>query len=85
MTTLNDRTIGVYELKAKLSSVLEEVLAGHIITVTRHGHPIASIQPVVQTTREQRLAAIERMRENRKGRTLGMSAKDAINEGRRFV
>ena len=85
MTILNDRTIGVYELKAKLSSVLEEVLAGHIITVTRHGHQIASIQPVVQTTREQRLAAIERMRENRKGRTLGMSAKEAINEGRRFV
>lgn len=77
------RTIGVYELKATLSSVLEEVLAGHVVTVTRHGHPIASIQPITQTTREQRLAAIERMRENRKEVTLGMNAKDAIAEGRR--
>ena len=38
-------TVGVYDLKANLSSVLEEVMAGRIVTITRHGHPIASIQP----------------------------------------
>ena len=84
MTATAKRTIGVYELKAHLSSVLEDVIAGHIITVTRHGHPIASIQPIRQSTREQRIAAFERMRKAREGRYLGMPFKDAIAEGRRY-
>ena len=83
MTATEAHTIGVYDLKTHLSSVLEDVMAGHIVTVTRHGHPIATIQPISQSTREQRVAAFERMRAARQGRTLGMPFKDAIAEGRR--
>lgn len=83
MTSVTERTIGVYDLKTHLSSVLEEVLAGTTITVTRHGHAIAVIQPVTQSTREQRAEAFRRMRQARRGRTLGMSPKEAITEGRR--
>lgn len=36
-----------------------------------------------QSTRDQRLAAFERMRAARQGRTLGMPVKDAVAEGRR--
>ena len=75
-------TVGVYDLKANLSSVLEEVMAGRIVTITRHGHPIASIQPLAATSRGERLAALERLRTQRQGRRLGMTSREAIEAGR---
>jgi prevent-host-death family protein len=77
-----DGTVGVYELKAHLSSVLEEVLAGRVVTITRHGHPIASLQPVAVTGRRERLRAVEQMRALREGRLLGMSPRAAVEDGR---
>ena len=79
----DDGTIGVYDLKVHLSSVLEEVLAGRIVTVTRHGHPIALLQPVKASTAAERRRAVDRLRSARRGRSLGMPAKDAIAAGRR--
>jgi len=78
----DDLTIGVFDLKAQLSAVLEEVTAGHVYTVTRHGHPIARITPITTSTIDERRAAAERMRNARRGRTLGMPAKEAIAQGR---
>lgn len=51
-------SIGVYDLKNKLSAVLEEVLAGKEVTVTKHGRPIARIAPVTAPGLEDRLAAV---------------------------
>jgi prevent-host-death family protein len=83
MSTLPDElTIGVFDLKAQLSAVLEDVTAGQVYTVTRHGHPIARISPVSASTVEERRAAAARMRKARAGRTLGMPMKDAISQGR---
>ena len=39
-------TVGVRELKARLSHHLKRVKAGHSVTVTDRGRPIARIQPV---------------------------------------
>jgi prevent-host-death family protein len=39
------KTIGIYELKAHLSRVLDEVEAGARVLVTRNGEPIAEIVP----------------------------------------
>ena len=75
-------TIGVFDLKAQLSSVLEEVTAGQVYTVTRHGHPIARISPIVFFSIEERRAAAERMKNARRVRNLGMPMKDAIAQGR---
>lgn len=75
-------TVGVYDLKAHLSSVLEEVLAGRVVTITRHGHPIASIQPLTSTSRLERAEAVQQLRAQRRGRRLGMTARDAIEAGR---
>lgn len=84
MSAISDEdTIGVYDLKVHLSSVLEEVLAGRIVTITRHGHAIARLHPATASTAEERGAAIERMKRARVGRRLGMSLHEAINEGRR--
>jgi prevent-host-death family protein len=83
MTALPDHpTIGVFDLKAQLSSVLEEVTAGQVYTVTRHGHPIARITPISSSSIEERRAAAERMKSARRGRTLGMPMKDAVAQGR---
>jgi prevent-host-death family protein len=59
----DDGTIGVYDLKTHLSAVLEEVLAGRQVTITRHGHPIAQLSPATSPTREQRRQAIHEIRE----------------------
>lgn len=75
-------TVGVYDLKANLSSVLEEVMAGRIVTITRHGHPIASIQPLMSATRQERAEAVQQLRAQRRGRRLGMSPREAIEAGR---
>jgi prevent-host-death family protein len=83
MSALADEaTIGVFDLKSQLSSVLEHVLAGQIYTVTRHGHPIARITPISAASADERRAAAARMIEARRGRKLGMSMKDAIAQGR---
>jgi prevent-host-death family protein len=49
--------IGVRELRDTLSRQLAEVQAGHVVTVTDHGRPIARIVPVGQPTRLERLVA----------------------------
>jgi prevent-host-death family protein len=53
-----DGAIGVYDLKNKLSAVLEEVLAGKEVTVTKHGRPIARIAPVTAPDPQVRAAAV---------------------------
>ncbi len=40
------KTVSVYQAKAHLSSLLNEVEAGEEIVVTRHGRPVARIQGV---------------------------------------
>jgi prevent-host-death family protein len=39
-------TISVSELKAKLSSKLKRVQAGHVLTIVDHRHPIANLVPL---------------------------------------
>ncbi len=76
-------SIGVYELKTHLSSVLDNVVAGQVVTITRHGHPIARIQPIAIASQQLRREAVERMQQARAGRTLGISAQEAISQGRK--
>lgn len=83
----DDGTIGVYDLKNRLSSVLEEVMAGREVTVTRHGHPIARIAPVVRSTEEDRASAITELHalsENVQPMPPGMTLRDLIDDGRRL-
>jgi prevent-host-death family protein len=81
-----DGAIGVYDLKNKLSAVLEEVLAGREVTVTKHGRPIARIAPVVPTGIEGRVAAvaaIHALGDEVRRAPHEMSARELIVEGRR--
>lgn len=80
-----DSTIGVYELKTHLSAVLEEVIAGREVTITRHGHPVARLSPAVTPTREMRRQAIEEIRSIAKSAQpfpVGVTIESLYREGR---
>lgn len=51
-------TVGIRELKAKLSRYVEQVKAGDTVTITERGKPVGRIVPVRQTleSRLQQLA-----------------------------
>ncbi len=74
--------IGAYEAKTHLSDLLERVARGEQFVITKHGRPIARLVPVGNTDVERRRVAIERLKEFRKGRTLGVPIKQLIEEGR---
>jgi prevent-host-death family protein len=54
---VDERTVGVRELKSRLSSYLHQVKAGHTVLVTEHGQSIARIVPLAHTL-EGRLEAM---------------------------
>jgi prevent-host-death family protein len=75
--------IGAYEAKTHLSALLERVSSGEQFVITKHGRAIARLVPIGKSDVERRREAIARIKELRKGLTLGMPIKEAINEGRR--
>ncbi|WP_216915010.1 MULTISPECIES: type II toxin-antitoxin system prevent-host-death family antitoxin [unclassified Synechococcus] len=78
------KTVGAFEAKTHLSSLLEEVSAGEEILITRHGKPLARLVPVNAHGRERRIEAIERLRSFATGRRLnGLSIHELRDEGRR--
>jgi prevent-host-death family protein len=78
-------SIGAYEAKTHLAELLEKVESGQEITITRHGTPVARLVPAKKkTTTEERIAAIQCIRELSKGLSLGgLKMKDLISEGRK--
>src|SRR5689334_16328487 len=65
-------TVGAFEAKTHLSSLLERVAKGETFTITRHGTPIAVLSPVRTDDQTRREAAIDRLLTFGKGRHLGM-------------
>jgi len=77
------KKIGSYEAKTKLPALIREVGEGTRIVITRSGKPVADLIPHPGTT-DDTAAAIEQIREMRKGVTLGDNdLKDMIRRGRR--
>jgi prevent-host-death family protein len=79
-------TIGAFEAKTHLSSLLDRVARGERITITRHGVPAAMLVPIDRA--EQKLPhkeIVEGMRALRKRVKPGkMSLREMVNAGRRF-
>jgi prevent-host-death family protein len=46
-------TVGIRELRQQTSRVLKRVVAGEVVEVTEHGHPIARIVPLRPSVLEQ--------------------------------
>jgi prevent-host-death family protein len=79
------KTVGSYEAKTHLPQLLSQVARGERITITRNGKPVAMLIPPPESQRSDVRAAIARMKEIRKGRTLGgISIRELIEEGRRY-
>jgi prevent-host-death family protein len=76
-------TVGTFEAKTHLTRLLDRVVAGEQITITRHGTPIARLVPVKPASSRQIRETIAKLKEFSKGQRLGgLNVKDLINEGR---
>lgn len=78
--------IGAFEAKNTLSSLLDRVERGEEIVITRRGRPVAKLAPLgdAQAERAAAARAVARLRELRKGVTLGgLRVRDLIEEGRK--
>ena len=77
-------TIGAYEAKTHLPKLLERVTKGERIAITRHGVPIAVLQPFDPGKNNDVKSIIMEIREFRKKNKLkGLSIREMIEEGRR--
>ena len=80
------RTVGAFEAKNKLGTLLDLVEQGEEIIITRHGKPAARLVALVNEDDKvaKARAAADRIRERAKGVTLGgISIKELIEDGRR--
>lgn len=77
-------TVGAYEAKTHLPKLLERVLKGERITITKHGVPVAVLQPPDPYKRVDTQSVIHELQKFRDKHSLGgISIRDMIEEGRR--
>ncbi|MBF0137579.1 MAG: type II toxin-antitoxin system prevent-host-death family antitoxin [Magnetococcus sp. DMHC-1] len=76
--------IGAFEAKTHLSQILDRVTRGEQFTITKHGHPVAVLQPVHPTMKTRVKDVIGAMEAFGTQHTTGdVAIRDMIDEGRR--
>lgn len=76
-------TVGAFDAKTHLSSLLNKVAQGEEVLITRRGVPIARLVPAEEADRRDVAEAIQELRSIRKGVTLGdLDWRDLRDEGR---
>ena len=81
------KTVGAYEAKTHLGQLLDEVVNGESITITRHGAPVAQLVPPPDAQRADVGKLIEEWLEYRKEHDIrldGLTIRELIDEGRRY-
>jgi len=77
-------TVGAYQAKTHLSKLLERVIKGERFTITKHGVPVAVLQPAESVKRADPKLIISQLRKFRDKHILkGLSIREMIEEGRR--
>lgn len=77
------KTVAVYEAKANLSHLLDQVEAGEEIKITRRGVPVARIVPEHPPKKTDIAALIAKLKSTRVNYTLGeLDWRDLVEEGR---
>lgn len=79
-------TIGAYDAKTHLSKLLERVKEGESIIITRHGVPVAVLQPFSPEKKvdiKSIISDLREFRENINVKSAGPSIRQMIEEGRR--
>lgn len=81
-------TVGAYEAKTHLSELLARVAKGERVTITKHGIPVAVLQPPDPAPRKdvkQVIADLRRFRDSQRAKGLLVTQaeiKEWIEEGR---
>ena len=78
--------VALFEAKNRLSELVDRVIAGEVIEITRHGKVVARLAPPEDEAQRQRSAqdAVGRLQQARQGITLGrLKSSDLVREGRR--
>jgi prevent-host-death family protein len=77
--------VALFEAKNRLSELINRVEQGEEIAITRRGKVVARLVPATPARAGERaLDAVERLRESRKGVSLGrLSSRELIRDGRR--
>ncbi len=77
-------TVGAFEAKTHLSSLLDRVAGGEEVVITKHGKPVARLVSAAQIDRERVNEAFEKLKLLRKRTTLGGLCWQALRDaGRR--
>ncbi len=77
-------TVGSFDAKTHLSSLLDKVEAGEEVLITRHGKPVARLVPESRRQHARAEELVHRIQALRDGVTLGeLSWKELRDEGRR--
>ena len=77
-------TVGASEAKTHLPKLLERVMKGERITITRHGVPVAVLQPPDPEKTVDAKSVIAELRKLRDRHTIdGLSIREMIEDGRR--
>jgi prevent-host-death family protein len=77
-------TVGAFEAKTHLSSLLDRVAEGEEVLITKHGKPMARLVSAAQIDRERVNEAFEKLKLLRKRTTLGgLSWQTLRDAGRR--
>jgi len=78
------KSVGAYEAKTHLPKLLEQVSRGKRITITKHGVPVAVLQPAGSARTEDPKNIIIELRKFRdKHARKGPSIREMVEEGRR--
>lgn len=77
------KSVGAYDAKTHLPRLLDEVAAGQIVEITKHGVHVATLVPA-RTERKSASAAADELRAFRDRHPLnGIKIRDLIDDGRR--
>jgi len=77
------KSVGAYEAKTHLPKLLKQVSKGERITITKHGVPVAVLQPADSARTVDPKNVIRELRTFRDKHTLhGLSIREMIEEGR---
>ncbi len=77
--------VGSSDAKTHLPALLKRVSKGEPVQITRWGIPVAKLVPAKQESTRNPQEAVRRIRELRRGLSLGkLTIRELIREGRRF-
>ena len=80
------KAVGAFHAKTHFSQLLDDVAKGEVITITRHGQPVAQLIPAKPARDPRELEkVVEEIKRTRKGRSLGrLRIKDLTHEGHKY-